>query len=312
LFLLASEECIVPEDFAPLPGDELVVPQKLGFKRLHKTLRRAGDESHAVADIVLGADDDTAAAAADAAKKSTVAAPTPAAASAAAAKGAKPGAATSAPAAALAPPPVVITKAARNVFELRNWHGVDHPDSLFTLDPQTDAAGLVLINPLSVVAAPLPDPKSPRPITPSKTSPAAATATTSTSPGGTAGASAAPTSGKIGAVSCTYASWSRHAILERDGAIDAYLQNFRASVSAVAGKFDAARDEVDLWEKAWTLRVNALKATNSAKAQEYRIHGSEEKLEEEAKSIVMPDSRPSTVASSVAPSVAASKASSKK
>jgi hypothetical protein len=312
LFLLASEECIVPEDFAPLPGDELVVPQKLGFKRLHKTLRRAGDESHAVADIVLGADDDTAAAAADAAKKSTVAAPTPAAASATAAKGAKPGAATSAPAAALAPPPVVITKAARNVFELRNWHGVDHPDSLFTLDPQTDAAGLVLINPLSVAAAPLPDPKSPRPITPSKTSPAAATATTSTSPGGTAGASAAPTSGKIGAVSCTYASWSRHAILERDGAIDAYLQNFRASVSAVAGKFDAARDEVDLWEKAWTLRVNALKATNSAKAQEYRIHGSEEKLEEEAKSIVMPDSRPSTVASSVAPSVAASKASSKK
>jgi hypothetical protein len=102
----------------------------------------------------------------------------------------------------------------------------------------------------------------------------------------------------VGAVSCTYASWSRHAILERDSAIDLYLQNFRASVSAVAGKFDAAREEVDLWEKAWTLRVNALKATNSAKAQEYRIHGSEEKVEEEEAS-----TRPQTVAQSEAQSV---------
>ena len=307
LFLLSSEECLVPEDFAPLPGDELVVPQKLGFKRLHKTLRRAGDESHAVADIVLGGggDEETNDAAKKSAAQTTVAAPAPA--PAPAAKGGKPGAATSAPAAALAPPLVVITKAARNVFELRNWNGVDHPDSLFALDPQSDAAGLVLVNPLAVVAAPVPDPKSPRPVTPSKTTSPAAAATassnTATSPGG---GGAAPTSGKVGAVSCTYASWSRHAILERDSAIDLYLQNFRASVSAVAGKFDAAREEVDLWEKAWTLRVNALKATNSAKAQEYRIHGSEEKVEEEAASI-----RPSSVAHSVAHSEAEKSVSSK-
>jgi hypothetical protein len=53
-------------------------------------------------------------------------------------------------------------------------------------------------------------------------------------------------------------------VQERDAALDEYARAFRAAVAATTARFDAALAEVDRWESAWTLRVGALRTTNSA------------------------------------------------
>lgn len=312
LFMLAAEECLVREDMAPLPGDEFAMPKKLGFKRLHKTLRRAGDQSHAIADVALGADADQLglelgitsespttqnADGGSGGKPGTATPGKPPTANASASKPGtagqgKAGSTIAAAAASGAALPAAIdtgkptdgAKAARDVFAQRAWPGMPHPDLMFQLSPH-EAHGLTLLpasgQPAAGATATSQVPPTPsaasasagKPATPAAagkpTTPAAAVGsapgTASLASAQTATAAAPPAT--IGAVTCIYGSWSRHAVQERDSTYRQYCDAFRQAVDPIATRFDEALDEVGRWEAAWLGKVGTLKASNSAASQ---------------------------------------------
>lgn len=266
MFLLAAEECLVREDLAALPGDEYTVPKKLGFKRLHKTLRRAGDDTHDLADTVLGYEltDETNEGKKDENNNTDT--------------GAKPGTAKSSgkpPTDTKGKPPAIDTsvgsnaqqhldgtRAARDIFAQREWSGLSHPDIMFLLSPQ-EAAGLTLIPtitspPANIESAPAPPATAPSGSkTPKgKDAPPATTGGTTPAVVSSSSSTAAPSS--LGAVTCSYTSWSRHAILERDQAYEQYAIAYREAIETMANRFDAALEEVHEWETVWNTKVEAL------------------------------------------------------
>ena len=308
MFMLAAEECVVREDLGALPGDEYSIPKKLGFKRLHKTLRRAGDDTHDIADTVLGYDDNETNEHEE--KKEDVPDPKAAAANA---KGKPP----TAPATDNKGKPPAIdtsassnthhldgTRAARDIFAQREWLGLSHPDIMFLLSPQ-EAAGLTLIPsihvpPTTVETTPAPPATAPSGTKTPKGSKDAPPAVTT---GGTTPATTTPsTPNTIGAVTCAYTSWSRHAILERDKAYEEYAMAYREAIDTMATRFDAALEEVNQWESVWNAKVASLINGDSEPSPRTanNQHNESKEIEEEKESFANIDehnSRPVTAAS---------------
>jgi hypothetical protein len=230
LFCCAVEECVVRDDLAPMPGDEVVPPTKMSFRRLHRTLRKAGAEAEALAAIVLG---DVSAATVDSGAGGGGAATAPPA------GGKAPGKGVAAPVDPGAGGILAGHLAAKSAFMVRAWPGLPHPDVVFGAPPGAAAA------------APAPPP--------------AAAATP-----GKGGASVPPTPAAmpvtpapavdvtLGAFSCVYGLSSRHAVRARDAAYTALVQSHADAASGVEAEFAGAEAAVVAWTAAWRANVTQL------------------------------------------------------
>ena len=240
LTCLLCQEVLAPWDLAPLPGDEYLPPAKMSFKRLHKTLRRAGGEAAALAAAVLGDEEaveegQTApvegagsaallehqkaggAGAGEAAAGGSKPAPKAAAAAAAAGKDKKAGGS----AAAAAPPEPAhkpVPRGARDYLAQFSWPGLSpHPSVAFSLHTAAEASSS------------------------SSPSPAAASA-------------------PFGAVQCFLGPASRHAIAARDAAYAAVCREHSEACSEIVARFELAEAEAERWDRVWQARVASLTA----------------------------------------------------
>ena len=254
LLALVCQEVLAPWDLAPLPGDEYVPPTKLSFKRLHKTLRRAGGEAAALAAAVLGdegaveegavaplegsglaqlLEHQRTAAAAAAAVSATGkgGAAVPSGGGGKDKKGAGGGAGGAATGAPQEGEKRLVPRGARDHLMQHTWPGLSpHPRLFFLVEEGGEGA-------------------------------AAAGGSGGGSGGG--GGGQGPT---FGVFQSFLGPASRHAVAFRDAAYAALCAEHREACSEIRARFALAQAEAERWDRVWEARVASLTASQGLAA----------------------------------------------
>jgi hypothetical protein len=265
-FCLAAEEVVCPEDLAPLPGDETAAPAKPSVQRLHKSVRKAGAEAAAaLAAAALGGDvgaivldERGEVVAPPLAEAGAGPAPADAAVAAAAAGKETPaaGGKGAAIAAAAAPAPARGGKATPAGAASA---GKDRKGATVAAAAGSASAGEAAPPPAVLGAAAGVSDRALRNVNALREWHGVGTAAAGGDGGSPRGAAGSVPWEEVGALTCRYAAWSRHAIRGRDDALHRLVAATTAESEGARRVLAQARADLAEWTAVWGGRVALLR-----------------------------------------------------